>query len=351
LFGIAAEAGYIRNSNPSLDFGPGFNIPPGAIIPPVPGPVPPGPGEGPGQGAGEGPGQGRIVHYPPMLLPIPIVSIPWNRITSSLSANYQFTEKTIGMVSYSFERDYYDDPRYQSSTSHDVHVGLGYDFGRYLPAMQGRVNIGYSYFNFPDSRNNSVAATVGFSQTLDEVWSINVDGGVRRTWSEVFITELVPLDPSNLIAVREQIKNSGWGPTAGVSLTYRGEYMNGDLTYNRDLTSGSGLNGATERNSLTLSTLYRLTYEWSALLAAGYYMYKSDPSNFSAHVADQQTFMVNPGIRYEFSKGPLRFFTREKDVTIEASYGYTMMNNAASGTKANRHVVSVRLCMQHAFLE
>jgi hypothetical protein len=279
------------------------------------------------------------------------VSIPWNDITSSLSSNYQFTEKTSGVVSYSFRRDYYDDPRYQPSTSHDVAAGLSYDFGQYFPNMMGRSNVEYSYYSFPDSRNNSVTATVGLSQALNELWSINVDGGVRRTWSEVFLTKLVPLDPSHLISVREQKNNSGWGPTASVSLAYKDEYVYGYLAYNRDLIAGSGLNGAVELNAFTLSAQYRLTYELSALFVTGYSTYKSDPSNYSAHAADLQTLVVNPGIRYAFSKGPLRIFTRENDVAVEASYGYTMADDSASHIKANRHTISVRLYMQHAFLE
>lgn len=353
LLSIAAEASYLRNSNPALDIGPGFNIPPGTIIPVIP---PPNPSEGSGQGAGEGTGGGgggggHLVNYPPMPFPIPFVSIPWNHITSSLSANYQFTEKTTGAVSYNYIKDYYDDPRYQPGTSHNVSAGLSYDFGQYFPNMKGRVNTGYSYYSFPDSRNDSVVATVGFSQALNELWSINVDGGVRRTWSEVFLTNLEPFDPSHVISVREQINNRGWSPTAAVSLNYRGEYMSGELTFSRDLTAGSGLNGVTERNALELSAQYRLSYELSALLAGGYYTYKADPSNFSAHIADQQTSAVSTGVRYEFSKFPMKIFDREKDVAVEASYGYNRMNDAVQNINADRHSISVRLSMQHSFLE
>ncbi len=80
--------------------------------------------------------------------------------------------------------------------------------------------MGYSHYHFPDSRNDSVMATGGFSRDLSEIWSILVNVGVRRTWSEVFVTELVPFGPSALIAVRERLKNDDWGAVAGVSLNY-----------------------------------------------------------------------------------------------------------------------------------
>jgi len=43
--------------------------------------------------------------------------------------------------------------------------------------------------------------------------------------------------------------NDGWGWVGNVSLNYKGERGNGSLTYNRDITPASGLNGAVERNA------------------------------------------------------------------------------------------------------
>ncbi|MGC2063143.1 MAG: hypothetical protein WA610_09195 [Thermodesulfovibrionales bacterium] len=255
------------------------------------------------------------------------------------------------MLSYRYIRDYYKDPRYLPSTDHNVNAGLEYDLGTYLPRVKGRLNMGYSYYHYPDSLNNSVMFTVGFSRTLDEIWSINVDGGIRRTRSKLFISKLVPLDPTHLIVVREQIKNSGWSPTGSISLTYRGEHFSGDLSYTNDLTLGSGLNGAAYNNTLALSTKYRFTYELSALFDIGYSLYKSDTSNYTAFPSNRKSIWAGPGVRYEFSRGPLRIFSREKDVAVEASYGYTAIKDRAQGIRINRHVISVRLSMQHAFLE
>ncbi len=304
LFNISAEGGYSRSSNPTLDVG---------------------------------------------TTGIVMATAPWNHITSSLSADYQLTEKTAAGVSYSYGRDSYDDPRYLGNTSHDVNAGLVYDLGKHFPATKGRTNVGYSSYSYPDSRIDSITGTVGFSRDLDEIWSVLVDVGVRHTWSDISVTRQVPVYDfffgfPILLGYelhKEQVKNGGFGWVGSASLNYKGERSNGDLTCTRDITPAYGLNGAAERNYLTLSTRYRFTYELSALFSSGYYTLKSAASEFSAQVINQWTFRINPGIRYEFSK----------DMASEASYEYTMVDNQASHSSANRHLFSIRLNIQYPFLE
>jgi predicted porin len=237
-----------------------------------------------------------------------------------------------------------------------VNAGVIYDLGQYLPTMKGMLNIGYSHYLFPDSSNDSVMGTVGFSQDLNEIWSILFDAGVRHTWSEISVTEIVTevekFDSTTIITeipIRKELNNDNWSWVAGASLNYKGEYLNGSLAYDRDITVASGLGGAAERNALTISARYRLTYELSVLLTGGYYTFKSDASDFSAYEIDQRIFSIYPSIRYEFSK----------NMAIEASYGYTRVHNPAgvttdnnlSGTDAERHIALIRLYYQHPFFE
>jgi hypothetical protein len=348
LLSISAEVGYMKNANPAFYAGSGSVIPPGTIIPAVSWP------ESPASPGSTGSGQAGPAPEGTSASPaaIPVIAAPWNHITSSLSARYPVTEKTTAAVSYSYGRDYYENQRYQDGMSHDINTGLEYDIGQYFPAVKGRLNMGYSYYNFPDSRNDSFMNTVGFSWDFTEVWNILLDGGIRRTWSEVFVTKLVPYGSSAYLAVRERSSNNGWSEVGRMSLSYKGEYGNGDLTYNRDLTLASGLNGAAEHNALTLSSRHQFTHELSVLLTTGLDSYKSDPSNFSAHVINQQTFFINPGVRYEFSK----------DKGIEASYAYTRVNGTTLNTVAkdgspglnmdtDRQFFSIRLYAQQSFLE
>jgi hypothetical protein len=344
---ISAEAGYTSNANPTLGTGSGSGIPPGTIVPIVTRPdSPQSPDSGqsdPNPPGNPSPGPGAAG---------PMVAVPLNRITSSLSAHIPFTEKTATVVSYNYGRDYYEDRRYHNGISHDVNAGFVYDLGRHLSNVKGRLNTGYSYYYLPDSRNSSVMGSVGFSWDFNEVWSILTDGGIRRTWSEVYMTKLVPYGSDAYISVRERLDNDGWGGVGKVSLSFNGEYLHSDLTFNRDLTLASGLNGAAEHTTLTLSIRHTLMYDLSILFTAGYDAFKSDPSNYSAYIINQKTFSINPGVRYEFSK----------ERGMEASYSYTRVDGAAWDTAANaasaklnsdedRHMFSIRLYIRHHFLE
>jgi hypothetical protein len=251
-----------------------------------------------------------------------------NRYNASLSADYQFSEKTAAVASFAFVRDNYESTKYYDDLSHDFNAGLVHDLGQYFQGVKGKVNLGYSDYVFSDSRIDSVMGTVGFSRDFSETGSIMIDCGIRHTRSE-FSAGLI------------QLNNDDWRWVGNVSLNYKGELGNGSLTYNRDITPASGLSGAVERNALTLLTQYRMTSEFSILLSAGYYTNKSDAGQFSTQVIDQRTIRVNPGVRYEFSK----------NIYLESSYDYTAIDDLASNTTVNRNLFSIRLYIQHPIFE
>jgi hypothetical protein len=303
LLTISAGAGYIRNSNPTLSISStGF-----------------------------------------VSAPVPV-----NRISSSLSADYKFSELTEGVVSYNYGTDYYNNPAYLDDISHNVTAGLVHDLGGYFPTLKETTNIGYSYYSFPGSRIDSVNGTLGFSWDFNETWSASVGPGIRHTWSEVPVTSYVEVFQEFqgqpflvFLPVTEQLKNSSWGWVGTASLHYKTEHGGGDLSFSRDVIPAYGLNGAAEQNTLAISSQYRLAYELSALFSSGYYTLNSVAGGLSSQVIKQNSFRVNPGVRYDFSR----------DVSLESSYEYTMVDYPISRTQANRHVVSVRLNMQHAFFE
>jgi len=150
LFNISAEGGYVRDSRPDRD------IQTSGII---------------------------------------LSTVPRNRYNASLSADYQFSEKTALGVSYAFGRDDYGSTRYTDDSSHDVNAGLVYDMGQYFQRVKGRLNLGYSDYVFPDSRIDSVMGTVGFSRDFSEKGSLLIDGGIRHTWSEFSTYQLWPVFP------------------------------------------------------------------------------------------------------------------------------------------------------------
>ncbi|HET6513555.1 MAG TPA: hypothetical protein VFG09_00175 [Thermodesulfovibrionales bacterium] len=269
---------------------------------------------------------------------------PWDRITSSLSADYRLTEKAAAQLSYSYARDHFENATSSNDTSHNLNAGLEYDLSEYFPSVKGRLNAGYGHYFSSTSRTDNIAGTVGFSRQIDELWSVSADIGPIYVRSTVLVGQLVPdfLDidgleiPVGYHVVTEQRTNSGWGWWGKASLNYGGEYVNGALAYTRSLSTSTGYNGAAESNAVTLSAQYRLASELSALFSSSYYTLKSDPSRFSSQVINQKTLVVSPSLRYEFSK----------DMAMELSYEYTKVDYPASNTSANRQVISLRLLFQ-----
>jgi hypothetical protein len=145
---------------------------------------------------------------------------------------------------------------------------------------------------------------------------------------------------------REGVKNSDWGVVGAVSLNYAGEYASGSFGYSRDITLATGLNGVAVNDALTLSAQYQLSHELSSILTTGYTRLASDSSNLSAHAIKTQVFPFRVGLRYEF-----RPYTILKRSFIEASYGYSMIDDSTSSVTVNRHLVSVRFYVEHPFFE
>jgi len=347
LLNISAGAGYSINSNPSLDYGSTSAIQPGTIVtfsttsnPPGPSPSDPGSSETGQTGTNQNNNGQASQSIPASIVPPPVVSLPVKRFTSSLFTDYQLSEKTSVVTSYSFATDIYEQPTYRDM-SHDVNAGLVYDLGKYLSALKGRVNVDYNAFYLSDSRTFSTSCTVGISRDFDEVWSVSIDGGISRTWTEVFAIVYSQNTPTSLIAVQERQNNADWGSVAKVSLNYRGERLQGNLAYVRDISLAPGLNGVAEQNFYLITTQYRLTYEFSALLTTSYTTYKSNPSTFSGQIIDQRTFDGNAGIRYQFSP----------DTAVDVSYEYTLIRYPASDANAPRQLVFIGVRTQFPFLE
>ncbi len=262
------------------------------------------------------------------------------RANASLSTDYQFTELTALSLSYAYMKDA-SEKKYSDIMSHDINAGLMQDFSKYIPALKGLLNFGYSQYDIAGFRTESMMSTLGASRNFSEIWGVNVIGGARYTKSEFPVLRLQEVAPTLFQMVEETKADDGWGWVAQASVTYKGERENGDLTYSRDVKPASGQRTAMERNSLAMNLRYKVTHEFSFSLNASYFTNKSGQLASSTNAIDTQSFMINPRLRYEFSR----------DTAVEATYDYTMVDDLIAGKQAERHRVSVRLSIQHAFLE
>jgi predicted porin len=239
------------------------------------------------------------------------------------------------MGGYQFGQSYYERPRYHD-TSHDANAGIAVDLSAYLPRTQGRLNTGYSQYILPNSRTINVMGTIGLSYNVSEMWNIYIDGGIRRTESEIWAKVPVPpsqTPPSAYLVVEEHLKD--WGRVGHLSLNYRDEYMGAGLLYTYDFTMASlaqGYQAPAERNALSLTIQYQVTRELSASLGASYSTYRH-PANIAADTFKQDSISMSPLLRYDLSR----------DLALEASYERSRFNYKALGTDADREVFFIRL--------
>ncbi len=249
------------------------------------------------------------------------------------------TEKTSLTAGYRYGRSYYERPRYHDTT-HDVNAALAIDLGTYLPRVRGRLNTAYSQYILPNSRTTNVTASIGFSHNISERWGILIDGGIRRTKSELFVNKRIPYgEPTPTlvyeIVVEERQNSTDSGHVEHLSLNYEDEYLGAGLLYTHDFTMASlaqGYQAPAERNALSLTIRYQITGELSAFLSAGYSTYRH-AANIAADAFKQDSISMSPLLRYALSR----------DLAFEASYDRSRFDYKALDTKADREVFFIRI--------
>ena len=212
--------------------------------------------------------------------------------------------------------------------AHDANLSFVHDLSRYLPNIAGRMNLGYSRYEYDIGTIDYYYATVGMSWALSEKWSLLLDGGGSYTFSE-----------SGPEGNKQKDEGTGWVGMG--SLSYKGEKTTGDLTFSHRVSPAYGTVGVTNRTSLSLGINSRFTYEFSGGLSAGYFINKAEAGKFSTVAFDEETFFVNPRLRYEFTR----------DIALEGSYNFSFTNYKSPSTEARRSLFMIRLYMQHALFE
>ena len=251
-------------------------------------------------------------------------------------AEYTFSEKTMGSLSYSYERSDYKDPEFTDIRSHDISLGFTHDLSKYFAATYGRMNFGYGRYEFSDSTIDYYYSTIGMSRALSEKWSILIDAGVSYVRSEF---EVERLEFFRIVRDKETDKGVGW--VGQGTLSYKGEKTTGDLTFNHRMMPASGTVGVTERTTLTLNIRHRFTYELSGGFLAGYYLNKADQGEFGTAATNRETLRISPRIRYEFTK----------DIALEGSYSFDYIKDKEADTKAQRNLFMINFIIQYPLFE
>jgi len=241
---------------------------------------------------------------------------------------HTLTEKTRGSLSYAFEEDKYDNPRFADLRAHNAILGFTHDLSKYLPNITGRMNFGYSRYEYDFGTIDYSYATIGMKWALSEKWDLLLDGGGSYTVSE--------LGPDGN---RQRDTGAGWFGMGSIS--YKGEKTTGDLTFSHRILPAYGSVGVTNRTSVTFGIDRRFTYEFSGGLSGGYFLNKADQGEFSTVAFDEETYFINPRLRYEFTR----------DIFLEGSYNFSITKFDITRTEARRNLVMLRLYVQHALFE
>lgn len=246
----------------------------------------------------------------------------------SAGVDHNFSEKTKAGLTYRFSRDDYSSPNFLDLKAHDANLNFTHDLSRTLPNVVGRMNLAYSRYEYEIATIDYYYATIGINWALDEKWNLLFDGGGSYTLSK-----------SGPEGNKQKDEGTGWVGMG--SLSYKGEKTNGDLTFSHRKAPAYGTVGVTNRTSLSLGINRRFTYEFSGGLSAGYFINKGEEGKFSTAAFDQESFYVNPRLRYEFTK----------DMALEGSYNFSFTKDKESNTEVPRSLFMIRLYIQHAFFE
>jgi hypothetical protein len=208
---------------------------------------------------------------------------------------------------------------------------------------KGRLNFGYTRYNFTGLEVDNYEATTGFEYALHEKWTFIVDGGARYTESAFQALQIVGVLGPYVFVSSQNVTSTGTAPIGTAMLTYKGESTTANFKANRDIMPAYGSLGTVERTALTFDIHRKFTYELSGFFNAGYFTNVSKGGQYSSVSIDYESWYATPGIRYEFSK----------NMYLEGTYTYVRLENKAAApvTTGSRNQLMLRFFVQHAIME
>ena len=99
------------------------------------------------------------------------------------TADYALTDKTTSSLSYDHGEYWYRSSHFISMTYQASTLSFVHDLSRYINNFSGRLNFGYTQYNFTGLEVNNYETTTGFQYALHEKWTFVLDGGARYTES------------------------------------------------------------------------------------------------------------------------------------------------------------------------
>ncbi len=256
---------------------------------------------------------------------------------------WTITEKTTAGLSYIYDEDDYSDIEFTSYDANSFILDFTHNLSTYFPETVGLMNLSYTKYNFPSSSEDYYALTVGAEKRLAETWSLLAYAGPRFTRSKYETTRLVFVPPASLAFVTTEESDEDWGVAAKVDLKYKGEVTNASLAFSEDVLPATGRLGGTttERSTVRFDISRRFTEKFKAGLFARFFRNKTNATEAAIKVIDENNYYISPRFFYEFTR----------DITFEARYSFTYIDDKVANQNIYRNTAFIRLLFAYPLFE
>lgn len=270
-----------------------------------------------------------------------------SRISAGFSGEYFVSELTTAALSYAYSDEKFKDPGYTDSDSQTLDLVLTRNMEKIFANTQGRLTFGGSRykltpstFDYPQTNVKNSEVMVGAVRRLTDLYSISADIGVRYTRREFDLPRLEAVAPGLFRIVTGKVKDENTGGVGRAALSYRDESLTASLSAYQDLATSGGYAGLVQRTAFGFDVGKRFTYKLWGHFAAGYYLNTSKGRELSVREIDEETWYINPYLRYEYSR----------DLRFEASYSFGKINYLLDNTNAERNLVFLRVVYFHPLM-
>lgn len=245
-----------------------------------------------------------------------------------LGIQYDLADITSAFLSYQYRNQDYDSTQYSDYNYHNAGLGLTHRLDKYLDNTTGRLNFKYAHYDYPATRLNYYAATIGFLRRFTELWHLRIDFGARYAESEFRLSQ-------------HMLTNNGWGGVGELEFGYQGQAAAANLTVSHDVGAASGLDGSVERSSAVLDFNYRLTENVRTGISGGYYLNTVDSGDLALEDADKNTGNMRPYLRAGLTD----------NLFLYASYTYSQIKDNIDDTTRERSLYLLRLVWDYPVVE
>lgn len=250
-----------------------------------------------------------------------------HRLRFRVFGDYLLTEKTAATISYTYNKEGFDEAPLNDFFSHTADIGFTHNLETLWKSTLGRMNFGYTIVDYTRSKVDNYSATLGIERRLSEFYRFIFDIGPRFTRTEFDIPWVAP--------------NEVWGVRGQISLTYSGEYTNIRLNLSHDVQPASGQTGSTLRTGLSTNIGRRFSDKFRGDLSASYFLNKTEQQGFAFSNIEENSFSIRPRLRYEFTR----------DMALEAYYAYTIIDDQVNDTERVQNIIYLRFTLRYPLLE